>query len=85
MKPVTKASVAVVGCGIVGGATAQLLLQDKESLTARSGVELNLKYIVDLDFTNARSLNLDASLFTDNLDAVLADPDVSIIVELIGG
>lgn len=78
-------TVAIAGCGIVGGATAQLLLNDGETHRARSGYNVHLKYLVDIDFSNARSLGIDESLYTENLEAVLADPDVSIVVELIGG
>lgn len=85
MKPDTKASIAIIGCGTVGGAAAKVLTDDRDSLKARSGVNLNLKYIVDLDFTHARTLGLDEELFTNDLDTVLSDAEVSIVVELIGG
>ena len=85
MKSVTGATVAIAGCGTVGGATAQLLLNDRETLRERSGVDVQLKYLVDLDFSRARSIGLDASLFTDDIETVLADPEVSIVTELIGG
>ncbi len=85
MKSVTHATVAIVGCGIVGGAAAQLLLNDRAAISHRSGVDAHLKYLVDLDFTNARTLGIDDSLFTEDLETVLADQDVSIVVELIGG
>ncbi len=85
MKAGKSASIAIAGCGIVGGATALLLLKDRKTLLERSGVDLQLKYLVDLDFSNARSLGLDSTLFTDNLDDALNDPEVSIVAELIGG
>lgn len=85
MKLKTKASVAIIGCGTVGGATAQLLIHDRESLLARSGVDLNLKYVVDLDLTHARELGIGEETLTEDLERVLADPEVTIVVELIGG
>jgi homoserine dehydrogenase len=77
--------IAIVGCGTVGGGTARLLSDDGEYLRTRTGVDLVLKYIVDLDFSHAQSLGLDGSLFEKNLDTALRDPEVSIVVELVGG
>ncbi len=85
MESITKVKVAIAGCGTVGGATAQQLTSGRNTLLERSGIDVQLKYLVDLDFTHARSLGLDSSLYTENLDTVLADPEVSIVVELIGG
>lgn len=82
-KPSVK--IAVIGCGTVGGATARILLEDRELLASRSGVDLELKYIVDLNFSHAQQLGLDSSLFESDLETVLKDPEVTIAVELIGG
>jgi homoserine dehydrogenase len=79
------ANVALVGCGTVGAATALLLTQDQTVLRARSGIELTLKYIVDLDFSVARAAGLDPRLFCEDLEIVLADDSVETIVELVGG
>ncbi|MBP7495929.1 MAG: homoserine dehydrogenase [Spirochaetales bacterium] len=78
-------SVAIVGCGTVGGATAVLLTRDQELIRQRSGVSLVLKYIVDKDFSRARSLGLDSNLFEKDLERVLADEEVKIVAELVGG
>jgi len=77
--------VAVVGCGTVGGGTAQILVRDRELLKKRSGVDLNLKYIVDINFTTAQQLGLDPALFQKDLNVALNDPEVQCVVELIGG
>ncbi|RKX78946.1 MAG: homoserine dehydrogenase [Spirochaetes bacterium] len=78
-------NVAIVGCGTVGGATAQLLTRDRDILKERTGLNLNLKYIVSKTYKHARELNLDSSLFESDLDKVLDDPDVEIVAELVGG
>ena len=82
---VKKIGVAVIGCGIVGGATAKLLINDGEMLKNRTGLELNLKYIVDVNFSRAQDLGLDSSLFESDLDKVLNDPEIGICVETVGG
>jgi homoserine dehydrogenase len=77
--------VAIVGCGTVGGATARLLTADREILRARIGRPIELRRIVDIDFTHAKSLGLPADLFCDSLDAALGDEKIDAVVELIGG
>jgi len=77
--------VAIVGCGTVGGATASILLNQQNRLSKCIDVPILLRAIVDVDFTHARELGLDESLFTENLDAVLSRDDVQIVAELIGG
>lgn len=77
--------IALVGCGTVGGATALLLSRDGQHLTQRTGVTLDLRYIVDREFTRARSLGLEEGLFETNLEKALADPKVDVVIELVGG
>lgn len=80
-----KIGVAVVGCGTVGGSTALLLSKDGDKLSRKCGIPVELKYIVDLNFDYARQLSLDEKLYTDDIQTALDDPEVKIIVELIGG
>ncbi len=80
-----RSAIAILGCGTVGGATAKLLTQDIDFLRKRTNLDFFLKYIIDINFTYAKKLNIDSSLFTGNLDQALADPEVSVVVELVGG
>jgi homoserine dehydrogenase len=80
-----KNKIALVGCGTVGGATANLLLKDRELLAARTGQSLDLAYIVDQDYSHAKELGFPASLFERDLQVALDDPEVGIVVELVGG
>jgi homoserine dehydrogenase len=77
--------VAIVGCGTVGGAAAVMLTRDAALLAERSGVQARLAAIVDKDYSNARRLGLDEALFRPDLTQVLADPNVDVVVELVGG
>ena len=77
--------IALVGCGIVGGGTARLLTQDQDFLQERTGLPLVLKYIVERDYSNAKSLGINEKLFEEDYTKVLADPEVKVVIELIGG
>ena len=78
-------TIGIVGCGTVGGSTAQILLRDKRLLAERTGININLKYIIDLDFKYAEKIGLPKELFLKDLDLALNDPEISLFVELIGG
>jgi len=77
--------VALVGCGTVGGATGELLTHGQDDLAARVGPRLELRHIVDKDFTVARERGLDEALFREDLDVALADEGVGAVIELVGG
>ena len=78
-------NVALVGCGTVGAATARLLTQERAVVEARTDRRIELKYIVDLDFSNARANGLAESLFCRDYQKALSDPSVQVVVELVGG
>ncbi len=77
--------IAVIGCGTVGGTVARILTQESDLLSARLQSVPNLKYLVDVDFTHARSIGIDESVFCDDIHTVMEDESVQVIVELVGG
>ncbi|ADN01168.1 homoserine dehydrogenase [Spirochaeta thermophila] len=77
--------IALIGCGTVGSGVAALLTKDADLLAQRTGRHLHLAYVVDRDFSRARALGLDERLFCDDYRKALADPEVEIVVELVGG
>jgi homoserine dehydrogenase len=80
-----KYGVALVGCGIVGGGTARVLTEDRIYLQERTGIPLYLKYIVDRNYDNARAIGIPEELYEEDYNKVLEDPDVFLVIELIGG
>lgn len=81
----TPSGVAVIGCGTVGGGTARILYKDIKEINHRCGTTLKLKKVVDLNHDHARKLGLPEELFETDYRKALADPEIHIIVELIGG
>jgi homoserine dehydrogenase len=78
-------NIALIGCGTVGSSVARILTQDMALLKKKTGKELVLKRVVEKDFTNAKALGLDTSLFSRDLGSVLSDRDIDIVLELVGG
>ena len=77
--------VALVGCGTVGGGVVRLLTHDADLLAGRSGIRLQLRHLLDKDFTRARSLGVSEKVFRHDLSPILSDPDTAIVIELAGG
>jgi homoserine dehydrogenase len=77
--------VGILGCGHVGGALVRLIHDHADVIEARAGVPLEVARVAVNDLTKDRDLPLPARCFTDDADAVVDDPDVDIVVEVIGG
>jgi len=80
-----KTGVALVGCGIVGGGTASLLLKERSALKQRSGCELELLHVIDRNQTHAKALGVPESILGTDFETALADPKVDVVIELVGG
>ena len=78
-------NIGIIGYGVVGAGVATLLTQKKELLEARIGARLTLKTIADIDITTDRGVVLGTTLLVNDALAVINDPEIDIIVELIGG
>jgi len=79
------ARVALLGCGNVGGALAQLLLTRQDDIAARTGIRLELVAIAVSDAKRTRPAGIPAELFGTDAAALVARDDVDVVVELIGG
>ncbi len=77
--------IAVVGCGTVGGAVSQLLLNDNERLSARSGRRLELRGVVSRTFSRGNEFGIPQNLRYDDLSALLANEMIDLVVETVGG
>src|SRR4249920_532109 len=77
--------VGILGCGHVGGALVRLIHDHADVIEARAGVPLEVTRVAVHDLTRDRDLPLPSRCFTDDAAAVVEDPDVDIVVEVIGG
>jgi homoserine dehydrogenase len=76
--------VAVLGCGNVGGALLRLLLEDADGIAQRSGVRLEVAGVAVADPARSRP-GVPADLLRADAAALVEQPDVDVVVELIGG
>lgn len=78
-------NVGLLGCGTVGTGVAKLLIESNPVIAARLGATLNLKRVADLDIETDRGIKFAQGVLTTDAHAVVNDPDIEIIVEMIGG
>ncbi|MCX7919241.1 MAG: homoserine dehydrogenase [bacterium] len=78
-------NVGLLGFGTIGTGVVKVLQEKKEQLAQVIGTELNLKWVCDIDLTRARAVKMSKKLLTNDANQVLTDPEVDIIIELIGG
>ena len=78
-------NIGLLGCGTVGTGVAKLLLENKALLTARVGADLNLKWVADIDIETDRGIAFPDGVLTTDAQQVLNDPEVDMIIEMIGG
>ena len=76
------AKIAIMGFGTVGSGVLEVCRRNAASIARRAGEPVEVKYILDVrDFSSSP----DAALFTNSIDTILADPEVKVVVETIGG
>ena len=77
--------VGLVGFGTVGCGVAKLILDEADSIEAKTGLRLELACVVDIDTDSVRPVKLPDGILTTNLDKLLKDDSIRIGVELVGG
>ena len=77
--------VGLIGFGTVGAGVVKAFQQNGELLARRLGGPVELVRIADLDIVTPRPVSVDPDLLTTDAAAVLNDPEISIVIELIGG
>jgi homoserine dehydrogenase len=82
MKPI---NVGLLGIGTVGGGTFTVLTRNQEEITRRAGRPIRIVKVADRDIARARQITQGTVEITDDAFAVVSDPDIDIVVELIGG
>jgi homoserine dehydrogenase len=77
--------VAVLGCSNVGAALVQLLTEQADEIAARTGVRLELARVAVRDLTKERTVKVEDGILTDDTAGVVVDPDIDVVVEVMGG
>ena len=82
MKPI---QVGLLGMGTVGSGTFNVLLRNQEEIQRRAGRGIEITMVADLDVAKAQALSGPNVKVVSDARQVIANPDIDIVVELIGG
>jgi homoserine dehydrogenase len=80
-----KISVGLIGFGTVGTGVVKILKKNAALIRERVGVPVELKLIADLDIRSDRGITVPKNMLTTSAAAVLNDPGIDIVLELVGG
>ncbi len=77
--------VGILGFGTVGAGVAAGLIENRGTLSERTGIDIELRKIADLDITTGRGVAVPPEMLVTDARGVIEDPAIHIVVELIGG
>ena len=78
-------NIGLLGCGTVGTGVARMLLNGGDLIKSRVGATLTLKRVADIDTTRDRGVRFASGVLVEDAWAVVNDPTIDIVVEMIGG
>lgn len=79
------AKVAIIGFGTIGSGVARLLLEHGERIGRHAGRPVELVRVVDPDLNRPRNVRLPAGLLTDDLSKIIDNPEITAVVQVVGG
>src|SRR5438105_7880692 len=77
--------VGVLGCGNVGAALVELITRDADVIASRTGVRLEVGRVAVRNVAKERAVQLPEGTLTHDAEAVVSDPGIEVVVEVIGG
>jgi len=76
--------IGLLGCGNVGAALVHLLAEQHDSVERRTGLDLSIEAIAVKDLNKNRSIPLSDEIFTDDASSIVGNPEINLIVEVMG-
>ncbi|MFA5146024.1 MAG: homoserine dehydrogenase [Candidatus Omnitrophota bacterium] len=80
-----KIKIGIIGFGTIGSGLVRTLSSKRAYLREKAGVDIEIARICDKDLRSRRPVKVSRKILTKSIGKVLYDPDISIVVELIGG
>ena len=75
--------IGMLGCGVVGGAVARELASNGADFAARAGAQLELSKVAVRNLSKRDGVS--DSLLTTDANSVVTDPEISLVIEVMGG
>lgn len=85
MNKINEVNIALLGMGNVGTGTLKILDMNKEKIFRKTNTAINIKKVFVKNVDKRREFELPENVITSDIDEILNDPDINILVELMGG
>lgn len=85
MKELQQINIGLIGFGTIGTGVVKVLQGKAEIFEKQIGKRIILKKIADLDIVTKRDVVVDQQILTTNAKEILEDPDIDVVIELMGG
>lgn len=80
-----KIGVAILGLGVVGGGTYKILTEKREYFKKTQNIDVTVESVLELNKERAKALGVPENIMASNIAEVVTNPNVDIVVEVIGG
>ncbi|MGN0812374.1 MAG: homoserine dehydrogenase [Candidatus Coproplasma sp.] len=80
-----KVGVAILGLGVVGGGTYKILTEHREEYKKAHNVDIVVENVLELRKERALALGVEEGKIADNMAVICSNPEVDIVVEVMGG
>jgi homoserine dehydrogenase len=77
--------VGLIGLGTIGTGVVKVLQKNIDIIESKVGAKVELKKIADVDITRERDIKIDKKVLTTDAYDIINDPDIDIVIELVGG
>lgn len=78
-------NIGLIGFGTIGSGVIEIFNQNIDLIQKKVGKKVNLKKVVDLDIETDRGVEISSEKLSTNVNDILEDPEINIVIELIGG
>ena len=78
-------SIGLLGLGTVGSGVVQIIENHQDKLMHQVGCPIRVKRILVNSLTKERSIDIDPSVLTTDVNAILTDPEIDVVIEVMGG
>ena len=78
-------NIGLLGLGNIGSGTYKVLEQNRRHIEATTGLDLRITRILEIDTERDRGFTVAPGVFTQDPEAIFGDPEIDIVIELLGG
>ncbi len=80
-----KIGVALLGLGVVGGGTYQILTTKRDYILKNEGIDIKVKAVLERNMDRVKELGIDESIVATSIDEIVANPEIQVVAEFFGG